>query len=277
MLGLGLCADQRRGGTKPAGAGAVTGLGVCKLGVRQTVRRPWPAPSMLLAAQDVDAAKRLIDRGVAADGSQGLRGALPAHAHFFSAGDAARHVRAGLYPLSGQLRQAGMEVPVQAAAAWLASRRVLLVQTGRMTLAPAEGLEWVDGGLGDHLTSYDGQFRRARGQATALDWIASGATASHGSDIEPCNHCRRLRIRNGCCALPAGQHRDRGLPEERALAAAVSVRRRAPRRAYCAALKRTCAYCVALMRAARPLRGADQARAKAASRPERTAPSSVAG
>jgi len=140
---------------------------------------------MLLAAQDVDAAKRLIDRGVVADGSQGLRGVLPAYALFFSAGDAARHVRAGLYPLSGQLRQAGMEVPVQAAAAWLASRRVLLMQTGRRRFPLPRDSNGSTAAPVTILTSYDAQFRRARGQATALEWIASGATASHGSDIEP--------------------------------------------------------------------------------------------
>ena len=30
------------------------------------------------------------------------------------------------------------------------------------------------------------------GQATALDWIASGATASHGSVSEPCNHLQKF-------------------------------------------------------------------------------------
>jgi len=149
-------------------------------------------PSMLLAAHDVDAAKRLIDRGVAADGSLGLRGALPVHAHFLITDDAARNVRARLYPPAGLMRRAGVEVHALPASAWLATRRVLLVQVGSMRLPQAQALEWVDGGLGDHLTSYGGQLGRVSGQATALDWIASGATASHGSVSEPCNHLQKF-------------------------------------------------------------------------------------
>jgi hypothetical protein len=41
-------------------------------------------PSMLLAARDVDTAQRLIDRGVAADGSPVLRGGPPASVYLLS-------------------------------------------------------------------------------------------------------------------------------------------------------------------------------------------------
>ena len=148
--------------------------------------------SMLLAARDVDAAKRLIDRGVAADRSQGLRGALPVHAYFLSTDDGTRNTRARLYPPAGLMRRSGVQLHVEPATAWTDPRRALLVQTGSVHLPAVEGLEWVDGGLGDHLTSYGGQLGRETGQATALDWIASGATASHGSVSEPCNHLQKF-------------------------------------------------------------------------------------
>ncbi len=148
--------------------------------------------SMLLAARDVDSARRLIDRGVAADRSLGLRGAPPAQVYFLTTEDAARNIRAGLYPPVGLLRRAGVDVHVEAAAAWSGLRRALLVHTGSVRLPAVEGLEWLDGGLGDHLTSYGGQLGRPTGQATALDWIASGATASHGSVSEPCNHPQKF-------------------------------------------------------------------------------------
>ena len=61
--------------------------------------------------------KRLIDRGVAADRTLGLRGAPPAHAYFLTTDDAARNVRARLYPPAGLLRRAGVEVQVEPAAA----------------------------------------------------------------------------------------------------------------------------------------------------------------
>jgi uncharacterized protein (TIGR03790 family) len=148
--------------------------------------------SMLLAARDVDAAQRLIDRGVAADRTLGLRAALPAQVYFLTTDDAARNVRARLYPPPGLQRRAGVEVHVQPAALWREPRRALLVLTGSVRLPATEGIEWVDGGLGDHLTSYGGQLGRETGQATALDWIASGATASHGSVSEPCNHLQKF-------------------------------------------------------------------------------------
>lgn len=148
--------------------------------------------SMLLAARDVDGARRLIDRGVAADRTLGLRGAPPAQAYFLTTHDSARNVRARLYPPAGPQPRAGVQVNVQPAADWSDARRALLVQTGSMRLPAVEGIEWLDGGLGDHLTSFGGRLGRDTGQATALDWIAAGATASHGAVSEPCNHLQKF-------------------------------------------------------------------------------------
>lgn len=148
--------------------------------------------SMLLAARDVDAAQRLIDRGVAADRTLGLRAAPPAHVYFLTTDDAARNVRARLYPPAGLQRRAGVEVNVEPAAQWRDPRRTLLVLTGSVRLPATEAIDWLDGGLGDHLTSFGGRLGRETGQATALDWIASGATASHGSVSEPCNHLQKF-------------------------------------------------------------------------------------
>ena len=148
--------------------------------------------SMLLAARDVDSAKRLIDRGVAADRSLGLRGGLPANANLLVTDDTARNVRARLYPPPGLLPKLGVRVQVEPADELKDARRVLLVQTGSSRLAHLDTLQWVDGGLADHLTSYGGQLSRDSGQSTALEWIASGATASHGTVSEPCNHLQKF-------------------------------------------------------------------------------------
>jgi uncharacterized protein (TIGR03790 family) len=148
--------------------------------------------SMLLAARDVEAARRLIDRGVAADRTLGLRGAPPSQVYFLTTPDGARNVRARLYPPAGPQPRAVVQVQVQAAADWNDTRRALLVQTGSVRLPTVEGIEWLDGGLGDHLTSFGGRLGRDTGQATALDWIGSGATASHGAVSEPCNHLQKF-------------------------------------------------------------------------------------
>ena len=97
--------------------------------------------SMLLAARDVDSAKRLIDRGVAADRSLGLRGGLPAHANFLITDDAARNVRAAAVPAAGPVAQSWVcEVQVEPADELKDARRVLLVQTGSARLAHLDTL-----------------------------------------------------------------------------------------------------------------------------------------
>jgi uncharacterized protein (TIGR03790 family) len=106
--------------------------------------------------------------------------------------DRARNVRAALYPPAGQVRGAGVDLQVGPAAALAGARRLLLVLTGsvRVPLLPAP--DWLAGGLGDHLTSSGGDLLGGHGQSTALDWIASGATASHGTVSEPCNHLQKF-------------------------------------------------------------------------------------
>jgi uncharacterized protein (TIGR03790 family) len=148
--------------------------------------------SMLLAARDVEAAQRMIDRGVASDGSLGLRGAPPARAYFLATGDSRRNVRARLYPPANELRRLGIEVHVVAAPAFTDRRDLLVVQTGSAQVDFLPSLHWLAGGLGDNLTSYGGQLAVASGHSTALDWIESGATASYGTVSEPCNHLQKF-------------------------------------------------------------------------------------
>lgn len=149
-------------------------------------------PSMMLAARDVADAKRLIDRGVAADHSLGLRGAPPAHAYFLATDDAARNVRAALFPPSAMLRAFDVEVHNEHGPALSDKDRVLIYETGLAQVDHLETLHWVDGALADHLTSFGGQLDRTSGQMTALAWIGAGATASYGTASEPCNHVQKF-------------------------------------------------------------------------------------
>jgi uncharacterized protein (TIGR03790 family) len=149
-------------------------------------------PSMLIAAPDVEQAKALVDRGVAADHSLGLRGAPPVNAYFVSTQDAARNVRAQFFPPPGLLRRYGVDVKVERADALKDKQRVLLYETGLAKVDHLQTLQWVNGALADHLTSFGGQLDREGGQTTALAWIASGATASYGTVSEPCNHPQKF-------------------------------------------------------------------------------------
>ena len=149
-------------------------------------------PAMMLTARTVEQAKALIDRGVAADGSLLLRGRPPVNALFLTTDDVARRVRTPLYPPPGLIRGVGVEVKIEPAAELNRTPRVLLAITGsaRVDLDPAP--DWVPGALADHLTSTGGDLLTGQGQSTALDWIASGVTASHGTVSEPCNHLQKF-------------------------------------------------------------------------------------
>lgn len=149
-------------------------------------------PSMLLAARSVEQAKALVDRGVAADGALALRGRPPVLALLLTGEDAARGVRQRLYPPAGLLRAAGVDVQIGPLEQLAGAKPLLLAMGGsvRVPLDPAP--EWTAGGLGDHLTSFAGDLLGSHGHSTALDWIESGATASHGPVTEPCNHLQKF-------------------------------------------------------------------------------------
>ncbi len=149
-------------------------------------------PAMLLAAPDVAQARALIDRGVAADRSLTGRNREPVSVMLLQTNDSARRVRQALYPPAGPVRAFGIEVQVAPAAELNRAPRVLMAVTGsvRVNLEPRP--DWVPGALADHLTSVGGALQGQHGQSTVLEWIASGATASHGSVSEPCNHLQKF-------------------------------------------------------------------------------------
>ncbi|HLL09597.1 MAG TPA: TIGR03790 family protein [Rubrivivax sp.] len=149
-------------------------------------------PSMMLAARSLDQAKALVDRGVAADGALALRGRPPVLALMLTSDDAARGVRQRLYPPSGLLRTAGIDVQTRPMTQLPGAGPLLLALGGsvRVPLDPAP--DWTPGGIGDHLTSFAGDLLGEHGHSTALDWIESGATASHGPVTEPCNHLQKF-------------------------------------------------------------------------------------
>jgi uncharacterized protein (TIGR03790 family) len=67
-----------------------------------------------------------------------------------------------------------------------------MVTTGSVRVQLDPTMDWVPGGVGDHLTSVGGDLYGSHDQSTALAWLDSGATASHGSVSEPCNHLQKF-------------------------------------------------------------------------------------
>ena len=147
---------------------------------------------MMLAARDVAGARAMIDRGVAADRSLGLRGGAPAQAYFVTTADRARSARSALFPPAGPLRRLGVDVHVESTQAIENIDRLFIYETGLPRVEKLDTLKWLPGALADHLTSYGGQLSGDSGQMSALDWIAAGATASYGTVSEPCSHVQKF-------------------------------------------------------------------------------------
>ena len=151
-------------------------------------------PTMLLASRSVESALALIERGMQADHSLPTR-LLPVNAWFVSTPDAARNVRAPLFPLAGLLRPWNVQIQREASTALPPTLpRTLIYQTGLARVDSLAAVDWLPGALADHLTSFGGQLERlaASGQMSALDWLEAGATASYGTVSEPCNHPQKF-------------------------------------------------------------------------------------
>ncbi len=141
--------------------------------------------SMLLAAKDADSAKALIDRGVASDGTLGLRGAPAVNAHFVTTSDSVRSVRQQFFPPAGLSPSVGIDVHLDQTDALKNANRVAIYMTGIANVGFLDTIDFVPGALADHLTSYGGMLDNAHGQMSVLSWIEAGATASYGTTSEP--------------------------------------------------------------------------------------------
>jgi len=139
----------------------------------------WPA--MLLPSEDKTLARALIDRGIAADGSNPA-GIL----YLVRTGDAIRNVRANAYAeveanLSQRLAIKEMTTPITRPVA-----DAMGYFTGVARVEELRQIHFRPGAIADHLTSSGGVLAGDE-QMSALAWIQQGATASYGSVSEPCN------------------------------------------------------------------------------------------
>ena len=146
-------------------------------------------PSMLLGARTLDAAKALINRGVAADATR------PAgEGWLVRTADTNRNVRwtdfvtlpaawAGALALNYVDNSAGLP----AANSLSAKSDVLFYLTGLVSVANLSTIQFRPGALADTLTSTGGNLPNGGGQMPITAWLDAGATASYGTVEEPCN------------------------------------------------------------------------------------------
>lgn len=150
-----------------------------------SVARPYDVyqmrPTMSLAAASVDAAKQLIDRGVASDGSN-----PDGTAYLVSTRDRARNVRAAGYPALRAQMRAVLPVEIVEADALEDKRDVMFYFTGSTHVRSLERNRFLPGAIADHLTSAGGELFGGS-QMSSLAWLEAGATGSYGAVVEPCN------------------------------------------------------------------------------------------
>lgn len=138
-------------------------------------------PAMSIAALDFVHAKALIDRGVAADGSQ-----PSGSAYLVSTPDRARNVRAATYARIQQAFKRWIPVHIVNARGIKARDDVLFYFTGTTRVPWLDSLRFVPGAMADHLTSAGGVLTDSA-QMSSLRWLQAGATGSYGTVVEPCN------------------------------------------------------------------------------------------
>ncbi len=142
--------------------------------------------SMLLPTESVAAARALIDRGK-------ISGFRPraATAYYLHTSQAARNVRAPLFPRPGANAARKLRVENLHADALVDARDIIIYQTGMARVGKLDTLAFLPGALADHLTSYGGDLL-GDAQMSSLRWLDAGATASYGTVSEPCNHWQKF-------------------------------------------------------------------------------------
>jgi len=147
-------------------------------------------PAMHLAGVSADEVYKVIDRGVAADGT------FPtATGYFLRTTDPDRSVR---WPQLSQSQndwahEGGLTIEYidnnlnQAVDFITGKPDVLFYLTGLAAVPEIASNTYLPGAIADHLTSYGGQIPQS-GQMSIVRWLEAGATASYGTAFEPCNY-----------------------------------------------------------------------------------------
>ena len=137
-------------------------------------------PTIAIAAENFQDARKLIDRGVTSDQTR------PAGtAYLVSTSDRARNVRSRSYTAVAARMADWINTRVVESEALQNTSDILFYFTGRVSVPYLDTLQFVPGAIADHLTSSGGKLTNSR-QMSALRWLEAGATGSYGTVVEPC-------------------------------------------------------------------------------------------
>ena len=156
------------------------------------VARPYATyrirPTMSLAAASVAEARKLIDRGVAADGSN-----PSGTAYLVSTSDKNRNVRAAGYETVRMLMQRIIPTEIVETNALENKSDVMFYFTGLTQVPALDSNTFLPGAIADHLTSAGG-VPFGGSQMSSLRWLEAGATGSYGAVVEPCNFAAKFPV-----------------------------------------------------------------------------------
>jgi uncharacterized protein (TIGR03790 family) len=152
-------------------------------------------PAMMIAAETLDEATTLIDRGVASDGTMPF-----GDGYLVRTTDVPRSVRYLEFQLTVEQfdHMGGMNLQYidNADGAGLNYIEnvadVLFYFTGLTSIPEIATNTYLPGAVADHLTSFGGQVPTAGGQMSIIEWTRAGATASYGTVVEPCNYLSKF-------------------------------------------------------------------------------------
>jgi len=143
-------------------------------------------PSMMLSGNSVNAVKKLINKGAAADY---LR--PKASAYLVSTSDKQRNVRAAHYFGIGRALAQLLNIEQINAEEIHNKMDVMFYFTGLKKVKYIDANKYVPGSIADHLTSTGGALFNGV-QMSVLDWIDAGVTGTYGAVVEPCNFLQKF-------------------------------------------------------------------------------------
>ena len=143
-------------------------------------------PTMLLAAETIEQAKKLIDRGVIADGSAVTATGVRGRAYLLETADQNRSVRKVLFPTAASRLGKRLPIVIRQGESISGKHDVMFYFTGATSVPDIDKNIYLPGAMADHLTSSGGRLTDSR-QMSALRWLEAGATGSYGTVVEPCN------------------------------------------------------------------------------------------
>ncbi|MCK9608868.1 MAG: TIGR03790 family protein [Methylomonas sp.] len=166
----------------------------CATGCKQTRNSPYFAseearpfdkygwrPTMVLAAENFSEAKKLIDRGIAADFTR-PQGA----AYLLRTSDNARSSRAAAFPAIAANLRPFWQVHYLEQDYIAGHDDVMFYFTGLRTVPYISNNHYLPGAVADHLTSAGGVMSGSS-QMNIMEWLKAGVTGSYGAVVEPCN------------------------------------------------------------------------------------------